>query len=97
MLSDIINQVLRQKGAIDNGISEAISEVVSPLIESTIANEIQLSHTTTQILCALIGSSDIEVRTNHDSIHIAIGLAEQLHIALHERRTHASQSKKLDS
>lgn len=87
MLTEIINQVLRDKGIIDVGVSDEINDLVMPIIASAVREGISISHTSTEIFVALYPEA-VKGQPSPDELdHLmtcSIRMAEKLHKKLEE-------------
>lgn len=94
-----IRNILRDKGVIDNGISDVITECIESTIGSVIMEQLSLAELAARCLQGIL-QSDVHGQYNYDvAAEMAIIQAETLFRKLDEKREihNASQRERLDS
>ncbi len=58
-MKKIINKILRDRNVIDNGISDVIFDTLDPMIQSTIARELNIAEVASKAMQGLLANPDM--------------------------------------
>lgn len=85
-MQQIINKILRDHGAIDNGISEVIHNTLDPMIQATIHKELNLAEIASKAMQGMLANPAYEDMGDEELVKICIDCSIHLLAGLDDLR-----------